>query len=465
MKAHYPSAAEWRTAYLRAPDAVTHAVARVVDGHTAELATVFYRELLTNTEAQQLLPPPLLQERLFPAIQRWMQFLFDPANAASPSPTIALQRHVGELHARAGIPQALVAHGFRCFKRALTDRLAVAELAPPSTLWAVLYAGELIDLAQAEMAVAHEQAATNRFGGALLVPDPAPAAAYPPQLELERNAQLVALSDEENRFLRSMLSTVADGEVGTLGSSPFGIWLNHKAPLLFEDAAQTAALSRISQTIAYLDTAVLPQLQAGLQAPGPVDDTGALLREVVTALEDVRGQVNTLFDRLASTEGYRDALTQLFNRTLLASMLRREVELARRKRTSFSVLLVNIDDFAQVNLDNGAATGDRVLQKVATLLTSHVRASDFVFRSGQDEFLILLVELDEDQSVAVAEKIRRAGQSTDFQLAEDFALRVTLSVGVAVFDGQQTPHDLTALAAQALSCANAGGGNQVSVAQ
>lgn len=468
MKSHSPSADEWRVAYRRVPAPVAAAVSGLVDVHMGEMAASFYRELLAHPETSRLIPVGLLNSRLLPSIQRWMQFLFDPANVTSPSPTIALQRHVGDMHARAGIPMAMIGQGFRGFKRDLNTLLGQAPFDRQQLLQASVYAGELLDLAHAEMIEAQAQSHERRellvIANGSATGNSDANAGVPTNLEAERHEQMMALSDEESRFLRTMLNTVAVGEVKALGTSPFGLWLNHKAPLLFEEAAETASLTRIAQTIDHLDTSVVPRLQAGLAAAGQAEGLGALMREVVAGLEDIRGIVNNLFDRLASTDGYRDALTQLFNRPLLASIMRREMELARRKRSTFSVLLVDIDHFSQVNLAHGHEVGDRVLQHVATLLATQVRSSDFVFRYGGEEFLILLVELDAEQSMAVAEKIRRTVENADIPLTEGRSVQVTLSLGVALYDGQPDPQSITDLADQALDRAKGGGRNRVCLA-
>ncbi len=448
-----PSVSEWAAAYMRVPAAVANGVAHLVDAQMVPLSVAFYRDLLARPEAAQLIPVDTLNNRLLPSIQRWMQFLFDPVNSSSPSPTIALQRHVGEVHARVGIPLHLVIQGFRGFKRELNALLAQSVMTPQEQLQASVYAGELADLSLAEMLGAHQRslAITSR--------------AAPDRTESERHEQLVALSDEENRFLHTMLSTVPTGEVKSLATSPFGLWLNHKAPLLFDEAAETATLNRIAQTIDRLDRDVLPQLQAGLSGVNAAGNGLALmLREVVAGLEDVRAAVNQLFDRLASNDGYRDTLTQLLNRPLLASILHREMELARRKRSTFSVMLVDIDHFSEVNQTHGHEAGDRVLQHVAALLANQVRSSDFVFRYGGEEFLILLVELDAAQSLAVAEKIRRTVENADIPLSDGNSLQVTLSLGVALYEGQHDPHSITDLADQALALAKGGGRNRVMMA-
>lgn len=460
-----PSTAEWAQAYARTTGELAGQLSAWIDTQSATLAASFYRELLARPDASRLISAEVLNHRLLPAIQRWMLFLFDPVNVASPSPTIALQRHVGEVHARMGIPLPWVSQGFRDFKRELNRLLARLPWPETQRLSASVYAGELLDLAQAEMLGAQaacipvSQPGTVSASG---LPGAGPAIE---DVEAQRSRQLVALSDEESRFLSTMLSHVASTEVAALGSSPFGLWLQHKAPMLFVEAAEGDALARMSQTIDRLDTEVLPRLQASLSAPGgSVADLGPLLREVVLGLEDIRAALNQLFDRLSGAGGYRDALTQLFNRPLLAALLRREMELARRKRSSFSVLLVDIDHFSQVNDAHGHAAGDRVLQHVASLLSAQVRSSDFVFRYGGEEFLILLVELDAAQSLAVAEKIRRTVEHADIPLGNDTSLHITLSLGVALYNGQSDPQSITALADEALGRAKGSGRNRVVMA-
>ena len=469
MTADIPSVAEWSAAYARVPSPVADAVDHLVGTHKAALAVAFYRDLMALPEAARLISPVQLNNRLLPAIQRWMQILFDPLNATHPLPTIALQRHVGELHARAGIPLDMVGQGFRGFKREFNALLSQADLGPDALVPALVYGCEITDLALAEM----QKAQTLSTAGSTPRAAPPAAAAKAADvqgllvsMEAERRQQMGALTDEESRFLQSMLSSVAQDDVKSLGTSPFGMWLQHKAPLLFEDTSETASLTQIAQALDHLDSVVLPRLRAGQTgALVSANDQQLLLREVVAGLQHIRALVNGLFDRVASADGYRDGLTQLFNRSLLASILRRELDLARRKRSTFSVLLVNIDHFNELSQAHGRGVSDRVLQHVATVLSSQVRSSDFVFRYGEEEFLIVLVELDAEQSMAVADKLRRTVENADIPLAPGRSLQVTLSLGVALCDGQEDPQSITALAGQALGMAKGAGRNRACLAE
>jgi diguanylate cyclase (GGDEF)-like protein len=125
--------------------------------------------------------------------------------------------------------------------------------------------------------------------------------------------------------------------------------------------------------------------------------------------------------------GVRDPLTGLYNRHHFNDVIRRELANVRRYGISLSVLLVDVDSFKQINDIKGHAVGDEVLVFVANYLTGSVRESDFVFRWGGDEFLILLPRTDEGSAAQKAEEL--AGKMPVFQGTGE--LPVALSVGWA----------------------------------
>jgi len=87
-----------------------------------------------------------------------------------------------------------------------------------------------------------------------------------------------------------------------------------------------------------------------------------------------------------------DPLTKLYNRRFFDEAGVREVEAARRYGRPLSIVLFDIDGFKQTNDTLGHLEGDKILQKLAEIITSHCRKSDFPFRWGGDEFLIMLSE-------------------------------------------------------------------------
>jgi len=105
--------------------------------------------------------------------------------------------------------------------------------------------------------------------------------------------------------------------------------------------------------------------------------------------------------------GVRDPLTGLYNRHHFKDVIRRELANVRRYGSSLSVLLVDVDRFKEINDLKGHGVGDDVLKFVANYLTACLRESDFVFRWGGDEFLILLPQCDEASAAVKGEGLAR----------------------------------------------------------
>ena len=119
-----------------------------------------------------------------------------------------------------------------------------------------------------------------------------------------------------------------------------------------------------------------------------------------------------------------DGLTGLRNHREFHEELHRRVELARRHGRSLSLALIDLDGFKGVNDTNGHRAGDRVLAKVGLLLRDG-RPEDLPFRTGGDEFAVLLPETSVEGAQVVAERIR--------ELVEQHVDGVTASIGVADF--------------------------------
>ena len=110
---------------------------------------------------------------------------------------------------------------------------------------------------------------------------------------------------------------------------------------------------------------------------------------------------NRLLARLART----DALTGLLNRRAMQEQLERELRLFSRGRSAFSVLLIDLDEFKEVNDLHGHRAGDRVLMHLAETLSEQLRTSDVQSRWGGEEFMVLLTETDGEAALKVSRKL------------------------------------------------------------
>src|SRR5581483_5546034 len=156
---------------------------------------------------------------------------------------------------------------------------------------------------------------------------------------------------------------------------------------------------------------------------------------------------------------YLDGLTGIFNRRYFELRIVEEFERARRHGTGFSVLMADIDDFKKLNDDFGHLLGDEVLRQVSSLFHQQLRKIDVVCRYGGEEFAILLSQTNEQQAMAVAEKLRRMMADWNFP---GVPRAVTISAGVAVFpEHGKTRNDIMQSADSALYAAKQGGRNRV----
>ena len=135
-------------------------------------------------------------------------------------------------------------------------------------------------------------------------------------------------------------------------------------------------------------------------------------------------------------QALKDPLTGLFTRRHLDSVLPRELEAARRNSQPLGVLAVDLLSFKAVNDTYGHAAGDQVLQAVGEVLKSQVRRRDTGFRTGGDEFLVLLPGADEDETARVQARLLRALEDSSVQVTPEQCLapRATVAWFVAAAD-------------------------------
>jgi diguanylate cyclase (GGDEF)-like protein len=124
---------------------------------------------------------------------------------------------------------------------------------------------------------------------------------------------------------------------------------------------------------------------------------------------------------------YIDNLTGLQNHKGYTDNISKQLNIYRRYKTPFSIIMYDIDNFKEINDTYGHSVGDDVLIEMSKLIKSHIRESDYIFRTGGEEFVILLTETQLDKAQLVAEKIRGSVES-DLKTIEDG--KITISVGV-----------------------------------
>ena len=442
-----PLANAWRQALATLSPPAQTLLASLADDTPAELAAHFYAVLMQEPRSNRFLDHDQVRNRLQPALQRWLAQIL----CARPEQVEALiqtQGVIGDVHARVGIPVDLVLRGMRALKlrlmAALNERADTPQLAFQASSCLLASMG----IAQEGMTLAYsrsrERSARTDAAYRLF--------SLIQNISAERERQRALLLDWENQLLYAMASPQGLTAAGSLAQSDFGLWFTHKGIPSFGQSSET---EHVSQLIAQVDTL----LQAHCQDPAqPLQPTLAAIRQ---CLEQIRGLQAMLFERIGQVDSGSDALTNLLNRRFLPTVLRREIELASGTGNPFAVLLIDLDHFKSINDNHGHETGDRALQQVAALLSQHTRGSDYLFRYGGEEFVVLLVSVSAIQAQVIAETLRKRIASQPLTLDDGSLLPLSASIGVALYDGHPDYERLMARADAAMYQAKRGGRDQV----
>ncbi len=170
-----------------------------------------------------------------------------------------------------------------------------------------------------------------------------------------------------------------------------------------------------------------------------------------------------IFIEEEKTTAKKDPLTSLYNRRSLRDVISYHKKLAKSLNTSFSIIMIDLDNFKKVNDIYGHIFGDKVLQHVSEIVRKNIRKNDYAFRYGGEEFLVLLPSADLNSAKKVAERIRKNLESSTVCYF-GIKIRITASFGVAVFKDQYLDldvEDMLKIVDKALYIAKKSGKNRV----
>lgn len=176
----------------------------------------------------------------------------------------------------------------------------------------------------------------------------------------------------------------------------------------------------------------------------------------------LRQMTQTLSERSETLQqaALTDGLTGMQNRRYFDDALREYLTEFRRIGKPIGLMILDLDHFKQVNDTHGHDVGDEVLRSVASTLRDMTRYHDVVARLGGEEFAVVAPNMNDEQLYKLAERIRKAiaGQAVQ---AGTVRLRVTASVGLAIWDGKENGDDFYRRADKQLYQAKRQGRNRV----
>ncbi|WP_024955042.1 diguanylate cyclase [Sulfurospirillum arcachonense] len=155
-----------------------------------------------------------------------------------------------------------------------------------------------------------------------------------------------------------------------------------------------------------------------------------------------------------------DALTKIGNRLKINEVLAEEYRYTRRYEVPCGIILLDIDNFKEINDKYGHLKGDDILQKFAVILSQNIRATDKLGRWGGEEFLIVCPNTKREDLLKVVEGLRKDIENYDFG---DGVSKITASFGISSFDGVKTIDKVVDEADRGLYHAKSSGKNKLGI--
>lgn len=157
-----------------------------------------------------------------------------------------------------------------------------------------------------------------------------------------------------------------------------------------------------------------------------------------------------------------DELTQIYNRKFLDFQLKNRVSEAHEFNNKFELLFIDIDHFKNVNDIYGHDCGDGILRVVAQTITNNLRPDDLVGRWGGEEFIALVKTDSLTVLEEVAERLGMLVANSSF-LYEEKVVRVTISIGGSIYDGNEKIESLIKRADQFMYLSKSTGRNKITI--
>lgn len=160
----------------------------------------------------------------------------------------------------------------------------------------------------------------------------------------------------------------------------------------------------------------------------------------------------------------RDPLTDLYNRRYLYDVASNLLTIAKREKTSLSIIILDIDDFKKINDSYGHSVGDEVIKNISSILLSNTRESDIVSRFGGEEFVVLLPNTNIDGAYNISSKLKDIVENETVCIDRKDNIKYTISIGIdsVLFTDKNIDESLNR-ADKALYSAKEKGKNQICI--
>jgi diguanylate cyclase len=427
-------------------------IAAIITPHSEEIANNFYYEMLASNIAADFLNHNDVKKRLIDIMKNWINsvFIYKESNESIDNYKV-YQLKIGHIHGKIGLPVSVVNYGMYIIKQDILQLLIASELNRDDLGKALIITNQILDCTL--------QIINESYEGDLVINEK-DSQAFKIQFSTQNLAfdcgrLRVSLSDWMRELLLNIRNDTFDiHNLLTIRHSNFGLWVTHKAKLFLDNRPEYTSLVHLLNEMDETIHKIITCFDNESQRQEHLKALNALVTQANWVLGDIAKEI-------IEQDNGRDALTRLFNRRYLDTVMRHETAASLKNGVIFGVIELDIDFFKKINDTYGHDNGDGVLAQIAEILTHEVRAGDFVFRLGGEEFLIVLGDINQRIIHSVAEKIRLTISNSIFKLSNNKALALTVSIGTAVHDGHPDFQRTIKLADEALYKAKHNGRNQV----
>ncbi|MHC4871676.1 MAG: GGDEF domain-containing protein [Planctomycetota bacterium] len=194
------------------------------------------------------------------------------------------------------------------------------------------------------------------------------------------------------------------------------------------------------------------------QIDNVISSNNSLKSELNKSRKEIKNQQERIHD--LNTAVRIDSLTELANRSALKEVVSACLKNMHKDGETFSLMMIDIDHFKEINDSFGHVAGDRILKGFSNKLKANIRSSDFVSRYGGEEFAVIVLKAGLEQAAIIAEELRSSIASSKF-IIDETKVKVTVSIGVAEALTGDSMESLVDRADKALYSAKEGGRNKV----
>ena len=417
---------EWTGLVEQADPLIRAKAAEIAVAHAHYLSIEFYRIVRIDPHAEEFLSNEQVERQLKSAMERWIINVLS-AQVDDVERLIQIQHTVAEVHARIGIPVEIVEMGFPVLKKILYPVIFSSDYSAAEKLQVYHFSINSIDIAMEVMT----RAFTFSDSSASKEDENYRIFSLLENAEEEKERQIASILSWEIDIIYKVLLDSDLGSSLPLSQADFGLWFNHKGRHYFSGIAEVGHISRLIQDF----DGIFNQTMRNTRNLNNRSLRVKFLLQIRNTVSQIITLLRELFEEVSRHEVGMDVLTKLLNRRFLPTIFKREIAHANRTGTPLSVLIIDVDKFKEINDTWGHNTGDEILRKVSQAFYDNVRSSDYVFRYGGDEFIIVLTEASENETLRTAERIRSRVEKTKLKAANGEDIALSLSIGAAMFNG------------------------------